>query len=46
MQMWLDDHDILMHWTYNEDNSVVPKRFIKTLRSKIYNQTSANDSSL
>ena len=34
MQEWLDDNDILMYSTHNEDKSVVAKRFIKTLKAK------------
>ena len=36
MQQWLDNNDILMYSTHNEVKSVKTKRFIKTLRSKIY----------
>ena len=36
MQQWLDNNDILMYSTHNEGKSVKTKRFIKTLRSKIY----------
>ena len=36
MQEWLDDDDILMYLTYNEGKSVTAKRFIRTLKSKIY----------
>ena len=31
----IDDNGILMHLTHNEGKSVVAKRFIKTLKSKI-----------
>ena len=33
---WLQDSDIVMYSTHNEGKSVVAKRFIKTLKSKIY----------
>ena len=34
---WLDNNDILMYSTHNENNSVlISERFIKTLKSKIY----------
>ena len=36
MQKWLDHNDILNYATYNEGNSVVPERFIKTLKGKIF----------
>ena len=32
----LQDNDIVMYSTYNEGNSVVAERFIRTLKSKIY----------
>ena len=41
MQEWLDNNDILMYSTHNEGKSVFLKRFIKTLKSKIYKK---NDS--
>ena len=33
---WLRDNDTVMYSTYNEGKSVVAKRFIRTLKSKIY----------
>ena len=33
---WLQDNDIVMYSTNNEGKSVVAKRFIRTLKSKIY----------
>ena len=33
---WLQDNDIVMYSTHNEGKSVVPERFIRTLKSKIY----------
>ena len=44
MEEWLDNYDILMYSTYNEDKSVIAERFIKTLKSKIYKKMEANDS--
>ena len=43
MQKWLKNNDILMYSTYNEDNSVVAERLIKTLKTKIYKKMTAND---
>ena len=34
---WLRDNNIIMYSTHNEGKSVVTERFIKTLKSKIYN---------
>ena len=33
---WLEDNDIKMYSTYNEGKSFVAKRFIRTLKNKIY----------
>ena len=33
---WLDDNDIKMYSTYNEGKFVVAKRFIRTLKNKVY----------
>ena len=33
---WLRDNNIVMYSTHNEGKSVVPERFIRTLKSKIY----------
>ena len=33
---WLRDNDIVMYSAHNEGKSVVPERFIRTLKSKIY----------
>ena len=33
---WLKDNDIEMYSTHNEGKSVVAKRFIRTLKTKIY----------
>ena len=35
-QKWLQDNDIVMYSTHNEEKSVVAERFIRTLISKIY----------
>ena len=44
MEECLDNNDILMYSTYNEDKSVTAERFIKTIKSKIYQTLTANDS--
>ena len=36
MQKFLDDNDVLMYLTYIEGTSVIAKRFMRTLKSKIY----------
>ena len=42
MQKWLDDNDILIYSTHNEDKSVVNERFIKTIKKgKIYKKLAA-----
>ena len=43
MQEWLVNN-ILMYSTYNEGKSVIAERFIKTLKSKIYNNMTTNNS--
>ena len=40
-QEWLDNNCILMYSTHNEGKSVIAERFIKNLKSKIYEK---NDS--
>ena len=35
MQKWLNDNDFLMHSTNNEGKSVVARRFMKILKTKI-----------
>ena len=45
MQECLDNEDILMYSTHNEGKSVIAKRFIKTLKSKIYKKMT-NDNKL
>ena len=37
MNSWLQDNDIEIYSTYNKEKSVVAKRFIRTLKNKIYN---------
>ena len=44
MQKWLEDNDVLVYSSHYEGKSVVPERFIKTLKSKIYKKMTANDS--
>ena len=44
MQEWLDNNDILIYSTHNEGKSVIAKRFIKTLKYKIYKRMTVNDS--
>ena len=44
MQEWSDNINILIYSTYNEGNSVIAERFIKTLKPKIYKKMTANDS--
>ena len=36
MKSWLQDNDIKLYSTHNEGKSVVAKRFIRTLKNKIY----------
>ena len=43
MKEWLKDNAILIYPTHNEDKSVITERFIKTLKSKIYKNMTAND---
>ena len=38
---WLVDNDIEMYSTNNEGKSVIPERFIKTLKNKIYKYMTA-----
>ena len=38
---WLLDNDIIMYSTYNEGKSVVPERFIRTLKNKLYKHMTA-----
>ena len=43
MQKWLDNNDILIYSTHNEDKSVIAERFMKTLKAKIYKKMATND---
>ena len=36
MESWLQDNDIEMSSTYNEEKSAVAERFIRTSKNKIY----------
>ena len=36
MQVWLNNNDILMDFTYNKGKSIITERFIERLKSKIY----------
>ena len=36
MKSWLQDNDTNMYLRHNEGKSVVPERFIRTLKNKIY----------
>ena len=38
---WLSDNDIIMYSTYNEGKPVVAERFIRTLKSKLYQHMTA-----
>ena len=38
---WLSSNDIIMYSTYNEGKSVVPERFIRTLKNKLYKHMTA-----
>ena len=38
---WLQDNDIAMYSTHNEEESVVAARFIKTIKNKIYKYMTA-----
>ena len=40
-EKWLSDNDINMYSTYNEGKSVVPERFIRTLKNKLYKHMTA-----
>ena len=40
---WLSDNNIIMYSTYNEGKSVVPERFIRTVKNKLYKHITASD---
>ena len=44
MQERLDNNNILMNSPHNEGKPVIAKRFIKTLKAKIYKKMIPNDS--
>ena len=45
MQEWWYNDDILMYCTtHNEGKSVITERFMKTLKARIYEKITANDS--
>ena len=43
MQKWLDDNNILVYSTHSEGKSIISRRFIKTLKPKIYKKLIANN---
>ena len=43
MQKWSDNSDILMNLTHKVDKPVVTKRFIRTLKNKIYEKITTFD---
>ena len=44
VQKWFDDNDILTYSLHNEGKPVVPGRFMKNLKGKIYKKVTANKS--
>ena len=44
MQEWLDNNNISVYSTHNENKTVIAERFIRTLKAKIYKKITANDS--
>ena len=40
-EKWLSGNDIIMYSTYNEGKSVVPERFMRTLKNKLYKHMTA-----
>ena len=40
LQKWLDNKDILMYSTLNEDKSIIAKRFMKRLKAEIFKNDS------
>ena len=36
MQEWLDNNNISVYSTHNENKTVIAERFIRTLKAKIY----------
>ena len=41
MKSWLEKNNVEMYSTHNEGKSVVPERFIRTLKNKIYKHMTA-----
>ena len=41
MKSWLEDNGIEMYSTHNEGKSVVPEKFVRTLKNKIYKYTTS-----
>ena len=44
MQEWLDNNNVLMYSTHNENKLVIAERLLKTLKAKIYKKVVAYDS--
>ena len=44
MQEWLNNNNMLMYSTHNEGKSVIAEIFIKTLKAKLYEKMTANNS--
>ena len=44
MQEWLNNDNVLMYSTHNEDKSVIAEIFIKTWKAKLYKKMTANNS--
>ena len=38
MKIWLKDNSILIYTTYSKGKLKIPERFIRALKSKIYNK--------
>ena len=43
MRRWLDENYTLLYLTHNEGKSVVPEKFIRTLKRKIYKEMTAKN---
>ena len=46
MQERLDNNNVLVYSTYNEDKSVIAKQFLKVLKAKIYKRMTAKIANL
>ena len=44
LSKWFENNDILIYSTHKEGKSVIAERFIKTLKARIYQKMTANDS--